>query len=470
MSIDGIHFSATNNAKILNNQINDIHWGIYGNGGPSNPGANGSDIKNTRYLIGAIISNNTVINGASGGIWWAMGDRFVVSNNWLSTIDDVGLEPEGSSNMLIEGNYCEHGPSIMAQQRSAMNVVWKNNRVFQDGTLRGYWVKQRNTVLFSDSSADEGTLAYRQLFLFGNTFHYAQGDILADETGIVAPNLLSVTNIDANTFINTRLDGVNGSTAGFSFTNNTMLFTGAYVGGASTISPYTDPYRNDNYSVVMTAVDVPNAASVSSYTPDIPMRIYNNRIDCAVTTPSGSIGINIPFGASGLADSPYLIESNKVSSKFAIGISFVGGGVFGTTFMFKNNTVNAIRDFTWQYDSSATRVAATTAIYESNKTNLGLDLIASIPVVGKFSTPMQIWYQVPPGNYAGIKLVASGAAWLEVWNSGNAYVTGQQVKGSDTKVYIAIQNSTNQDPTTATAYWSLYNVTPAQWRDMALMA
>jgi hypothetical protein len=470
MSIDGIHFSSTNNAKILNNQINDIHWGIYGNGGPSSPGTSGSDIANTRYLVGAIISNNTVINGASGGIWWAMGDRFVVSNNWLSTIDDVGLEPEGSSNMLIESNYCEHGPSIMAQQRSAMNVVWKNNRVFQDGTLRGYWVKQRNTILFSDSSADEGTLAYRQLFLFGNTFHYAQGDILAAETGIVSPNLLSVTNIDANTFINTRLSGVAGSMAGFSFTNNTLLFTGAYVGGASNVSPYTNPYHTANYSTVLIAVSVPNAASVSSYTPDIPMRIYNNRIDCAVTTPTGSIGINIPYGASGLIDSPYLLEENKVSSKFAIGISFVGGGVYGTTFMFKNNTVNAIRDYTWQYDSSATRVAATTAIYESNKTNLGLDLIASIPVVGTFSTPMQIWYKVPPGNYAGIKLTTTGSAWKEVWSSANAYVVGEQVKGSDSKVYIAILNSTNQNPTTATTYWSLYNATAAVWRDMALMA
>ncbi len=470
MSIDGIFFTHTNNAKILNNWISDIHWGVYGNGGPGNPGTDGSDIKNTRYLVGATISNNTVINGASGGIWWAMGDRFVVSNNWLSTIDDVGLEPEGSTNCLMEGNYCEHGSSIMAQQRSAMNNIWKNNHVFQDGTLRGYWIKQRNTVLFSDSSADEGTLAYRQLFLFGNTFHYEQGDELADETGIVSPNLLSVTNIDSNTFINTRLDGVNGSTAGFSFTNNTMLFTGAYAGGASTVSPYTDPYHNANYSNVMTAVDVPNAASVSSYTPDIPMRIYNNRIDCAVTVPAFSYGINIPFGASGLANSPYLIESNKISSKFAQnGIAFVGGGVFGTTFMFKNNTVDTIRDYTWQYASDPNMVTATTAIYEGNKTNAGLDLFANIPVVGKFSTPMQIWYQTPPGNYAGIKLITSGAAWKEIWAAVNNYVTGEQVKGSDNRVYIAIQNSINQDPTISPLFWSLYNNTPAVWREMALM-
>ena len=470
MSIDGIFFTHTNNAKILNNWISDIHWGIYGNGGPGNPGSGGSDIANTRYLIGATISNNTVINGASGGIWWAMGDRFVVSNNWLSTIDDVGLEPEGSTNMLIEGNYCEHGPSIMAQQRSAMNVIWKNNHVFQDGTLRGYWIKQRNTVLFSDSSTDEGNLAYRQLFLFGNTFHYEQGDELADETGVVSPNLLSVTNIDSNTFINTRLDGVNGSTAGFSFTNNTMLFTGAYAGGASSVSPYTDPYRDANYSNVLIAVSVPNAASVSSYTPDIPMRIYNNRIDCAVTVPAFSYGIDIPFGANGLANSPYLIEANKISSKFSNGIGFVGGGVFGTTFMFKNNTVDAINDYTWQYASDPNMVTATTAIYEGNKTNAGLDLFATTPVVGKFSTPMQIWYQTPPGNYAGIKLITSGAAWKEVWSSGNNYVTGEQVKASDGKVYIALQNSTNKDPTTQPTYWSLYNATPAVWREMALMA
>jgi len=471
MSIDGIFFTHTNNAKILNNWISDIHWGIYGNGGPGNPGSAGSDIKNTRYCIGATISNNTVINGASGGIWWAMCDRFVVSNNWLSTIDDVGLEPEGSTNCLMEGNYCEHGPSIMAQQRSAMNIIWKNNHVFQDGTLRGYWIKQRNTTLFSDSSTDEGTLAYRQLFLFGNTFHYEQGDELADETGVVSPNLLSVTNIDSNTFINTRLDGVNGSTAGFSFTNNTMLFTGAYAGGASTVSPYTDPYRNANYSNVMTAVDVPNAASVSSYTPDIPMRIYNNRIDCAVTVPAFSYGINIPFGASGLANSPYLIESNKISPKFAQnGIAFVGGGIFGTTFMFKNNTVDAIRDYTWQYANDPNMVTATTAIYEGNKTNAGLDLFATIPVVGKFSTPMQIWYQTPPGNYAGIKLISSGAAWKEVWSAVNPYVTGEQVKGSDGQVYIAIQNSTNQNPVTPSpAFWSLYNATAAVWRQMAEM-
>jgi hypothetical protein len=470
MSIDGIFFTHTNNAKILNNQINDIHWGIYGNGGPGNPGTGGSDIKNTRYLVGAIISNNTVINGASGGIWWAMGDRFVVSNNWLSTIDDVGLEPEGSTNCLIEGNYAEHGPSIMAQQRSAMNIIWKNNHVFQDGLERGYWIKQRNTVLFSDSATDEGTLAYRQLFLFGNTFHYEQGDILADETGKVAPNLLFVTNIDSNTFINTRLDGVNSSTSGFSFTNNTMLFTGAYSGGASNVSPYTDPYRDANYTNVFTAVDVPNAGSISTYTPDIPMRIYNNRIDCAVTAPAFSYGINIPLGASGLANSPYLVEENKISPKFSNGMGFVGGGVFGTTFMFKNNTVDAIRDYTWQYASDPAQVTATTAIYEGNKTNAGLDLFANIPVVGKFSTPMQIWYQTPPGNYAGIKLISSGAAWKEVWSAANSYVTGEQVKGSDGKVYIAIQNSTNQNPVTPSPlYWSLYNNTPAVWREMALM-
>ena len=470
MSIDGIHFSSTNNAKILNNQINDIHWGIYGNGGPGNPGADGSDIKNTRYLIGAIISNNTVINGASGGIWWAMGDRFVVSNNWLSTIDDVGLEPEGSSNILLEGNYCEHGPSIMSQQRSAINIIWKNNHVFQDGLLRGYWIKQRNTVLFSDSSADESNINFRQLFLFGNTFRYQQGDILADETGIVAPNLLSITNIDSNTFINARLDGVNSSTYGFSFTNNTLLFTGAYSGGASNVSPYTNPYRNANYSNVLIAIKVPNATSNGSYTPDIPVRVYNNRVDSSVTVPTGSIGINIPLGASGLASSPYLLDFNRVSSKFAIGISFVGGGVYGTTFLFKNNTVESIRDYTWQYDQDANRVAATEAIYESNKKNTGADLFAAQPVVGVFGTPMQIWYKNPSGNYAGIKLISNGATYKEVWSSGNAYVVGEQVKGSDSKVYIAIQNSTNQNPTTATAYWSLYDATAAVWREMALMA
>jgi len=470
MSIDGIFFTHTNNAKILNNQINDIHWGIYGNGGPSSPGFGGSDIKNTRYLIGAIISNNTVINGASGGIWWAMGDQFVVSNNWLSTIDDVGLEPEGSTNCLIEGNYAEHGPSIMAQQRNAMNIIWKNNHVFQDGLLRGYWIKQRNTVLFSDSSADEVGPGYRQLFLFGNTFHYEQGDILADETGKIAPNLLFVTNIDSNTFINTRLDGVGGSTAGFSFTNNTMLFTGAYSGGASNVSPYTDPYRDANYSSVLIAVKVPNAGSISTYTPDIPMRIYNNRIDTAVTVPTGSIGINIPFGASGLINAFYLLDFNRVSPKFALGISFVGGGVYGTTFLFKNNTVESIRDYTWQYASDSNQVNATNPIYEGNKTNAGLDLFANIPVVGKFATPMQIWYQSPPGNYAGIKLITTGAAWKEVWSAVNPYVTGEQVKGSDGKVYIAIQNSTNQDPVTPSPlYWLLYNVTPAVWRQMALM-
>lgn len=468
MSIDGIFFTNTNNAKILNNWISDIHWGIYGNGGPGNPGTNGSDIKNTRYCIGATISNNTVINGASGGIWWAMCDRFVVSNNWLSTIDDVGLEPEGSSNCLIEGNYCEHGPSIMAQQRSAMNIIWKNNHVFQDGLLRGYWLKQRNYVLFSDSAADEGALAYRQLFLFGNTFHYEQGDILADETGRVAPSLLFVTNIDSNTFINTRLDGVNSSTAGFSFTNNTLLFTGAFSGGASAVSPYTDPYRNANYSDVFTAVDVPNAGSISTYTPDIPMRVYNNRIDAAVTVPAGSIGIDIPLGASGLANSPYLLDFNRVSSKFAIGISFVGGGVFGTTFLFKNNTVESIRDYTWQYASDPAQVTATTAIYESNKKNSGLDLIAAIPTVGKFSVPMQFWYASPVGNYAGVKLISSGATYKETWSSLNAYVVGEQVLRTG-QVYISIQNSTNQDPVTATAYWSLYNATPAVWREMALM-
>jgi len=468
MSIDGINFTYTNNAKILNNVINNIHWGIYGNGGPGNPGIGGSDVRNTRYLIGAIISNNTVINGLSGGIWWAMGDRFIVSNNWLSTIDDVGLEPEGSSNILLEGNYCEHGPSIMAQQRSAMNVIWKNNHVFQDGTLRGYGTKQRNTVLFSDSSADEGEKEFRQLYLFGNTFRYRQGDIDADETGRVAPNLLSVTNIDANTFINTRLDGVDGSTNGFSFTNNTMLFTGIYNGGNLNTTPYTNPYYTGNYSDVLIAVSVPNAGSLSTYTPDNPMRVYNNRIDTAVTVPAGSIGIDIPFGASGLANSPYLLDSNKVSTKFPIGISFVGGGVSGTTFMFKNNTVESIRDFTWQYDQSAARVAATTAIYESNKKNSGLDLIAAIPAVGKFSVPMQFWFASPVGNYAGVKLITSGGTYKETWSAANPYVTGEQVLRTG-QVYIAIANSTNQDPVTATTFWSLYSATPAVWREMALM-
>ena len=470
MSIDGINFIYTNNAKILNNVINNIHWGIYGNGGPGNPGIGGSDVRNTKYLIGAIISNNTVINGLSGGIWWSMGDRFVVSNNWLSTIDDVGLEPEGSSNILLEGNYCEHGPSIMAQQRSAMNIIWKNNHVFQDGTLRGYGTKQRNIVLFSDSSADEGEKEFRQLYLFGNTFRYQQGDIDAAETGVVSPNLLSVTNIDANTFINTRLDGVDGSTNGFSFTNNTLLFTGTYNGGNLNTTPYTNPYFTGNYSDVLIAVSVPNAGSLSTYTPDNPMRVYNNRIDTAVTVPTGSIGIDIPFGANGLANSPYLLDSNKVSPKFAIGISFVGGGVFSTTFLFKNNTVESIRDYTWQYDQQPNRVTASNPIYESNKKNSGLDLFADIPVVGKFATPMQIWYQSPPGNYAGIKLITTGAAWKEIWSAVNPYVTGEQVKGSDGQVYIAIQNSTNQNPVTPSPlYWSLYNATPAVWRQMALM-
>jgi hypothetical protein len=470
MSIDGISFSSTNNAKILNNQINDVNWGIYGNGGSGQPGTNGSDIKNTRYLIGAIISNNTVINGVTGGIWWSMGDRFVVSNNWLSTIDDVGLEPEASSNCLIEGNYCEHGPSIMAQQRSAMNIIWKDNYVFQDGTLRGYWTKQRNTVLFSDSATDEPTYAYRQLFLFGNTFHYEQGDILADQTGKVAPNATFVTNIDANTFINTRLDGQDGSVTGFSFTNNSLLFTGAYVGGATNTSPYTSSYHNANYSTAFAAVDVPNATSTGGNTTDIPVRVYNNRIDCSVTTAAGSIGINIAFGASGLINSPYLLENNRVSPKFAIGMSFVGGGVYGTNFLFRNNVVESIRDYTWQYDNDANRVAATRPIYENNKVNSGVDLFASQPLVGQFAVPMQIWYATPAGNYAGIKLISTGATYKEVWSSGNAYVVGEQVKASDNKVYIAILNSTNQNPTTATTYWSLYNATAAVWREMALMA
>jgi hypothetical protein len=470
MSIDGIFFTFTNNAKILNNQINDIHWGIYGNGGPGNPGPNGSDIKNTRYCVGAIISNNTVINGASGGIWWAMCDRFVVSNNWLSTIDDVGLEPEGSSNCLIEGNYCEHGASLMAQQRTAINLIWKNNHVFQDGLLRGYWLKQRSTVLFSDSIADDLDTNQRQLFLFGNTFRYEQGDILADETGRVAPNLTNITNIDSNTFINTRLDGLNSSMNGFSFTNNTLLFTGAYSGGASAVSPYTDPYRDANYSDVLIAVKVPNATSNGTYTPDIPVRVYNNRIDVSVTVPAGSIGIDIPLGASALNNAPYLLDFNRVSPKFAIGISFVGGGIFGTTFLFKNNTVESIRDYTWQYANDPNAVASTRPIYESNKKNDGLDLFANIPVVGKFQVPMQIWYLNPPGNYAGIKLITSGAAWKEIWSAVNPYVTGEQVKGSDGQVYIAIQNSTNQNPVTPSPlYWSLYSVTPAVWRQMALM-
>ena len=160
----------------------------------------------------------------------------------------------------------------------------------------------------------------------------------------------------------------------------------------------------------------------------------------------------------------------RVSPKFAIGISFVGGGVSGTTFLFKNNTVEFIRDYTWQYDQDANRVNATTPIYESNKKNNGLDLFADIPVVGKFATPMQIWYQSPPGNYAGIKLITTGAAWKEIWSAVNPYVTGEQVKGSDGQVYIAIQNSTNQNPVTPSPlYWSLYNVTPAVWRQMALM-
>ena len=136
--------------------------------------------------------------------------------------------------------------------------------------------------------------------------------------------------------------------------------------------------------------------------------------------------------------------------------------------MFKNNTVESIRDFTWQYDQSAARVAATTAIYESNKKNSGLDLIAAIPAVGKFSVPMQFWFASPVGNYAGVKLITSGGTYKETWSAVNAYVVGEQVLRTG-QVYIAIANSTNQDPVTATTFWSLYSATPAVWREMALM-
>lgn len=459
-SIIGIDISFTYGAIISNNSISNIFWGIWGTGGNANPGSTGSDIGNTRYLVGALISGNKVVNGASGGIWWQMSNKFVVTGNYVSTVDDVGLEPEDAMNCLIENNYCEFGPSIMSQQRSAYNVVWKNNTCYQDGTERGYWLKQRTNVMFSDSSADESDNYYRQLILRNNTFIYQQGDAGASQYGYISPNELSLTNIDNNLCINSCIQQLVGITYGFSATNNTLYFTGAF----------NNPYHSADFTTAFSAIQIAGTLNYVSVGTDIPVLVSNNRIESAVSLASGTIGISIPLGNAGQSGTSTILQNNYISPSFPIGISFSSAGLGGpgsSPIVIKDNVVDLIQDITWQtYGSNG--VGNSQVIYEGNKKNNGQDYFGSQPTVGVISMPFRFWYS-SPSTYAGQVLIQSGAATLGTWSSSTSYTTGQQVTGSDGKVYIAIQNSTNENPTTQTAYWSLYGTTPAVFKQFGAL-
>jgi hypothetical protein len=59
----------------------------------------------------------------------------------------------------------------------------------------------------------------------------------------------------------------------------------------------------------------------------------------------------------------------------------------------------------------------------------------------------------PPSATAFWSLLAAGPNWLGVWDSGTAYALNDAVSRNGSS-YVAIQAGTNQDPVTQTAYWS----------------
>ena len=89
--------------KIANNTLDGYYHGIQWWGGDSNTAVDGA-LTNERKCKNLTISGNIVKNVSKGGIWGSMGQRIAIAGNVVDTGGDVGIDPEGCSDVAIIGN------------------------------------------------------------------------------------------------------------------------------------------------------------------------------------------------------------------------------------------------------------------------------------------------------------------------------------------------------------------------------
>ena len=150
-----------------------------------------------------------------------------------SVSDDVCIDPEGSVDCLINGNYAEYAQiGVGAQFRASIAVIWSNNFFYTNNSSHGYKSTWQSPTLFNDSSA--GLTSYaREVFFKNNTFKFDKVTGSGTyEIGEVFINLVQACKIENNTFINTKLTGVAASLYGYSAIGNTFNYYYGKIGRA----------------------------------------------------------------------------------------------------------------------------------------------------------------------------------------------------------------------------------------------
>lgn len=434
-----LHFSK--DALVQGNTIINSFFGIWSWGG----NAAGVEYTDPRYFVGAIIDGNTVRNNHAG-IWWSMGIKIVCSNNFVSVSDDVCLDPEGSVDCLVEGNYAEHAQTgVGAQFRASIAVIWSNNFFYTDNGTHGYKATWEGRTLFNDSSAGLGSYA-REVFFKNNTFKFDKVTGFGTyEIGEVFINLVQACKIENNTFINSKLTGVAASLYGYSAIGNTFNY---YYG---TGLPFS-------------AMQIPNALSAGGESVDNPVVIKGNKIVSDESQPVGTIGIDGAFYS--YTQGTTILEGNIVKG-LQISLQFSAGG-YGPVIIKDNIFDGLINDTSAAYTVEFDKADRARNFYVNNMKPNGTTFFTAVPQEGTFYRCDGL-YPTRSGQWAGFQLISGGAAYKELWTSGHTYTIGQQVLGSDGKVYKCktYPGAGGQDPTTDTthAYWNLYCNTAAVFKD-----
>jgi polygalacturonase len=216
-----IYFIYCDGATADNNVIENYAHGIAWWGGGANHNDDGA-LSNPRKTKNIKITNNKIknIGGAGsliptgGGIWGSMGDGVTVKTNLVENCHDVGIDSEGSRNVIVSGNIvkdCEQG--CLATFFFNQKVIFSKNICTVSNPNYPLW-RNYNSSLIGANSRD---------ISFTNNKFYCTGSVVGRfDCGSGPCSLLEVSN---NVFENVYIDLIAQNMGAVTVKNNKIITT-----------------------------------------------------------------------------------------------------------------------------------------------------------------------------------------------------------------------------------------------------
>lgn len=207
----GIYMSYIRNSSFNNNTIKYMVHGISVWGG--NVGTVYYNTYNMlKFCNDLIFTNNDISNVHDGGIWTSRSGNILVNNNIIKICGDVGIDFEGSSDCVADGNnVCDCKNGCLANFHYAHDITYSNNVVEDNSILTGSTLVYNHSNSTLENVFREIRINYlSNLFISKYKFCYINH----------SPSMFGLFNYKNNSFINCGIAGDNNDNPTVCIENN----------------------------------------------------------------------------------------------------------------------------------------------------------------------------------------------------------------------------------------------------------